>query len=142
MQRLRNRSPRQTPEQAYLGTTSPRNSEGFMSKRIRIAAVIAAGAAVIAAAPALGATTTVNIKTTSGFMFTGMPSTLKAGTYKFVYTNTSGIRHNLEVGSTHTPTFGKGSKSITVTLKKGTVKYECMVPGHAAAGMKGTITVK
>ena len=113
-----------------------------MSKRIRIAAVIAAGAAVIAAAPALGATTTVNIKTTSGFMFTGMPSTLKAGTYKFVYTNTSGIPHNLEVGSTHTPTFGKGSKSITVTLKKGTVKYECMVPGHAAAGMTGTITVK
>jgi uncharacterized cupredoxin-like copper-binding protein len=113
-----------------------------MSKRIRIAAVIAVGAAVIAAAPALGATKTVNVKTTSGLMFTGMPSTLKAGTYKFVYTNTSGIPHNLEVGNKETPTFTKGSKSITVTLKKGTVKYECSVPGHAAGGMKGTVTVK
>ena len=113
-----------------------------MSKRIRIAAVIAVGAAVIAAAPAVAATKTVNVKTTSGLMFTGMPSTLKAGTYKFVYTNTSGIPHNLEVGNKETPTFTKGSKSITVTLKKGTVTYECAVPGHAAAGMKGTITVK
>ena len=113
-----------------------------MNKRIRIAAVIAAGAAVIAAAPALGATKTVNVKTTSGLMFSGMPSSLKAGTYKFVYSNTSGIPHNLEVGNKETPTFTKGTKSITVTLAKGKVKYECTVPGHASAGMKGTITVK
>jgi uncharacterized cupredoxin-like copper-binding protein len=46
------------------------------------------------------------------------------------------------VGSVSTPTFAKGTKSITVTLKKGTVPYICSVPGHAAGGMKGTITVK
>jgi uncharacterized cupredoxin-like copper-binding protein len=28
-----------------------------------------------------------------------------------------------------------------VTLKKGKAAYECAVSGHAAAGMKGTLTV-
>ena len=30
---------------------------------------------------------------------------------------------------------------LTVTLKKGSFPYLCTVPGHAAAGMKGTFTV-
>ena len=113
-----------------------------MRTRIRIAAVVAAGAAIIAAAPAMGATTTINVQTTSGLKFTGMPSSLKAGTYKFVYKNSSGMGHNLRVGTKTTPVFTSGTKSITVTLKKGVTKFECTVPGHAAAGMKGTITVK
>ena len=113
-----------------------------MSTRVRIAAVIAVGAAVIAAAPAMGAPKTIKVTTTTGLMFAGMPSTLKAGTYKFVYRNTSGIDHNLRVGTKQTPTFDEGTRTITVKLKKGTVKYECMVPGHAAAGMNGTIIVK
>jgi uncharacterized cupredoxin-like copper-binding protein len=29
-----------------------------------------------------------------------------------------------------------------VTLKKGKFKYLCTVAGHAAAGMKGVLTVK
>ena len=115
-----------------------------MSKRIRIAAVIAAGAALVAAAPAMAATTTIKVTTTKAKMlaFQGIPSTLKAGTYKFAYTNQSGMGHNLKVGSVSTPTFTSGTKTITVTLKKGTVAYECTVPGHAQAGMKGKITVK
>lgn len=117
-----------------------------MSNRIRIAALVVAGAAVIAASPAMAApkTTTVNVATTktSMFKFVGVKSPLKAGTYKFVYTNSSGIDHNFKIGGVSTPTFSSGSKTVTVTLKKGTVTYECSVPGHAAAGMKGTITVK
>ena len=108
----------------------------------RIAALAIAGSAVIAASPAMAATTTISAKTTSGLMLTGMPKTLKPGTYIFKYTNTSGLPHNLVVGSVSTPTFNKGTKSIKVTLKKGTVPYLCSVPGHAAGGMKGTITVK
>jgi uncharacterized cupredoxin-like copper-binding protein len=35
-----------------------------------------------------------------------------------------------------------GSKStIIVTLKPGTYEYYCPVPGHKAAGMKGTLVV-
>ncbi len=33
------------------------------------------------------------------------------------------------------------SKTGTVTLPKGTYTFECTVPGHAAAGMKGTLVV-
>ena len=32
--------------------------------------------------------------------------------------------------------------SLTVTLKKGKAPYLCTIPGHAAAGMRGVITVK
>lgn len=103
---------------------------------------ISAIALVGVSAPALGKAITVNVKTTAGLSFTGMPSTLKAGTYTFRYTNSSGTDHNLKVGATSTPTFKKGTKSITITLKKGKVDFVCTVYGHSPGGMKGTITVK
>ena len=114
-----------------------------MKTRYRIAALVVAGAAVIAASPAMAATTTINVTTpkTAMFAFKGMPTTLKAGTYKFVYKNDSGVDHNLKVGSVSTPTFDEGSKTITVTLKKGKVSYLCTIAGHSQMGMKGTITV-
>jgi azurin len=40
-----------------------------------------------------------------------------------------------------TPTFGGGSKTLKLTLKPGTYTFFCSVPGHAAAGMTGTLTV-
>jgi uncharacterized cupredoxin-like copper-binding protein len=43
------------------------------------------------------------------------------------------------VGST--ATFTGGTKVVTVTLKSGTYKFYCSVPGHRAAGMEGTLTV-
>ncbi len=116
-----------------------------MSKRMRIAAAVAAAATIIAAAPAMAAPKTIKVSTskTAMFNFKGIPATLTAGTYVFAYTNNSGINHDLKVGTVSTPKFSKGTKTIKVTLKKGTkVKYLCTVPGHAQAGMKGTITVK
>jgi uncharacterized cupredoxin-like copper-binding protein len=41
-----------------------------------------------------------------------------------------------------TPTFQGGSKTLTVTLKAGTYKFYCSVPGHRQAGMEGTLTVQ
>lgn len=112
-----------------------------MSIRTRAVAVGAAAAAALAltAAPALAKKTiTVTTPKSSPFSFSGMPSTLKAGTYTFMYVNDSGIDHNLKVGSRATPIFSSGWKIIRVNLTKGTVKYEC-VP-HASM-MKGTIKV-
>jgi len=36
----------------------------------------------------------------------------------------------------------KGVSTVEVTLKPGTYTYFCEAPGHRAAGMWGTITVK
>jgi mono/diheme cytochrome c family protein len=69
--------------------------------------------------------------------------------------NMSGVSHNIAVqegssGATQgsTPVLGassfitKGSTSVSVTLKPGTYTYFCQAPGHRAAGMWGTLTVK
>jgi plastocyanin len=69
--------------------------------------------------------------------------------------NLSGVSHNIAIqqgssGATQgpTPVLGassfttKGSASVSVTLKPGTYTYFCQAPGHRAAGMWGTLTVK
>ena len=114
-----------------------------MSIRTRAVAVGAATAAALAltAAPALAqkaTTITVTTPKSSPFAFNGMPKTLKAGTYTFKYVNNSGIAHNLKVGISATPVFSSGSKTVKVTLKPGTVAYECTP--HKTM-MKGTIKV-
>jgi plastocyanin len=72
-----------------------------------------------------------------------------AGPVTISMKNMSGVTHNLAVQSgTSGPVLGatpiqtKGTASITVTLKPGTYTYFCQVPGHRAAGMLGTLTVK
>lgn len=72
----------------------------------------------------------------------------KAGKVSITFTNKSALEHNLTVESSGgtvvgaTPTFEGGSKTLAVTLKAGTYKFYCSVPGHRQAGMEGTITVK
>jgi len=69
--------------------------------------------------------------------------TLKAGTYKLVVHDKSGI-HNFHIFG---PGLNKmvttvgfvGTKTVTVKLKKGKYTFQC--DPHAAAGMKGTLTV-
>jgi mono/diheme cytochrome c family protein len=60
--------------------------------------------------------------------------------------NASPIQHNIAIMGPVTgkgPIVGKGGDStFQVTLKPGTYTFLCEVPGHAAAGMKGTLTVK
>ena len=113
--------------------------------RIRTLAAISAISAVALAGAASPALAQKTIKVTSDkkapLAYNGMPKTLKAGTYTFRYTNNSGIPHNLRDGKKSTPVFKSGTKTIKVTLKKGTTVFICTVPGHAAAGMKGKIKV-
>ena len=68
--------------------------------------------------------------------------------------NMSGVSHNIAIeagegGATAKgATLGassfitKGSTSVTVNLKPGTYTFFCQAPGHRAAGMYGTLTVK
>lgn len=60
--------------------------------------------------------------------------------------NQSPIQHNISITgpvSGKGPIVGTGGEStFQVTLKPGTYEFLCDVPGHAAGGMKGTLTVK
>ena len=72
----------------------------------------------------------------------------KAGKVSVDFTNSAALPHNVTIESSSgekvgaTPTFSGGSKSVAVTLKPGTYKFFCSVPGHRQAGMEGTLTVK
>ncbi|HTB50043.1 MAG TPA: plastocyanin/azurin family copper-binding protein [Solirubrobacteraceae bacterium] len=72
----------------------------------------------------------------------------KAGQVSIAFTNMSPLEHNVTVESAShavvgaTPTFKGESKTLTVTLKPGTYKFYCSVPGHRMAGMEGTLVVK
>jgi plastocyanin len=74
--------------------------------------------------------------------------TAKAGAVSIDFTNMAPLMHNVTVASSSgevlgaTPTFNGGSKTLSLTLKAGTYKFYCTVPGHRAAGMEGTLTVQ
>ncbi len=71
----------------------------------------------------------------------------RAGKVSIAFTNMSPLAHNLTVESSAgkivgaTPTFQDAMKMLTLTLKAGTYKFFCSVPGHRQAGMEGTLTV-
>jgi plastocyanin len=76
-------------------------------------------------------------------------ATATAGPVTITMKNMSGVTHNLAVQpGTSGPVLGRselqarGTASFTVNLKPGTYTFFCEVPGHRAAGMAGTLTVK
>ena len=64
------------------------------------------------------------------------------------FANKSPLPHNVTIANASgkvlgaTPTFAGGSKTLTLKLPPGTYTFYCSVPGHEAAGMKGTLTVQ
>jgi uncharacterized cupredoxin-like copper-binding protein len=74
--------------------------------------------------------------------------TAKAGKVSIAFTNASSLEHDVTVASSAgqvvgaTPKFAGGSKTLSLTLKPGTYKFYCSVPGHRQAGMEGTLTVQ
>jgi len=70
-----------------------------------------------------------------------------AGEITVDFTNPSAIPHDFavqqdgeEVGKTEVIT--ESEESVTLDLEPGTYTFLCTVPGHAAAGMEGTLTVE
>jgi uncharacterized cupredoxin-like copper-binding protein len=95
---------------------------------------------------ALPATASTSVSVTAGkpseYKFTLSKSSVKAGTVTFRVVNKGKIPHDFSIGGKKTKILSPGkSASLTVTLKKGRSAYKCTVPGHAAAGMKGTLRV-
>ena len=68
------------------------------------------------------------------------------GRVTIVMTNLSPLQHDIAIKGhgvlAKGKVVGKGKTStVTATLKKGVYTFYCSVDAHAAAGMKGTLTI-
>ena len=113
--------------------------------RLTLAAVLAAVG--IVAAPALGARThavaTSVTVTATEFHFKLSKTSVPHGTVTFTVVNKGKLPHDFKIAGKKTPTIAPGkSAKLKVTIKAGKNAYLCTVAGHAAAGMKGTLTGK
>ena len=110
-------------------------------KRVILALLVAAGALALLAPTSPGAST-INVSGKE-FKFTLSPRTASAGSVTFRFTNRGRVKHDFKIAGKKTKVIGPGkSATLKVTLKKGTSSYLCTVPGHAASGMKGKLTVR
>jgi uncharacterized cupredoxin-like copper-binding protein len=100
-----------------------------------------------AGATRVAATATTNVTVTaakpSEFRFTLSRSTVPTGTVVFKVTNAGTLPHDFEIAGRKTKLITPGdSATLSVTFAKaGKYPYFCTVSGHAAAGMKGVLTV-
>jgi plastocyanin len=115
---------------------------------IRIALAAAAVAALALAAAAQASTPTLQGEVGPGFtievkMGGKDVKTLKAGTYKLVVQDKASIHDFHLIGpgldKVVTSVPFTGTKTVTVTLKKGKYTYQC--DPHASRGMKGSFKV-
>ena len=121
-----------------------------MSKVLKGSALVVLIAAVslVAAVSALGGADATTVTVTAGkpaeFKFTLSKKTVAPGATTFKVTNKGSLGHDFKIAGKKTATLKKGkSGTFTVTFKKaGKFPFLCTVPGHAAGGMKGTLTVK
>ena len=107
-------------------------------------ALVAASVAMPALATPSRATATKVTVTASEFKFKLSTKTIaKPGKVTFTVVNKGALPHDFKISGKKTPLIKPGkSARLAVTLKKGKLAYVCTVAGHAAAGMKGTLTVK
>jgi plastocyanin len=73
--------------------------------------------------------------------------TSKAGKVTIDFDNPAALEHNvaIEQGGEEiatSETIAKGKTSVSTDLAPGTYTFLCTVPGHAEAGMEGTLVVK
>ncbi len=117
------------------------------------ALLIAATPALPAAKPSSSTATMTAAKrvtaTESEYKIGLSQTSVKAGTYVFVAVNKGKIAHSLALngpGVSHKRIAGTiapgSSKTITVSLRKGTYDVYCPVDGHKALGMDQKLTVR
>ena len=116
-----------------------------MKRIVSLVAALAVAAvtvfAVVAyAGPSTATGTTVKVAAKDTFRFTLSRKSAPHGKVTFKVTNRGHIKHDFKINGKKTKLLGPGkSATLIVTLKKGKkYTYLCTVPGHAAAGMKGT----
>ena len=135
---------------AGCGSSSSKSTSSESTPAAPAATQTSSGTSSAPATGGGGATSQLSLGTNPEGQLKFDKSTLsaKAGKVSIAYENKSPIEHNLTIESSSgatvgaTETFTGGSKTLTVTLKAGTYKFFCSVPGHRQAGMEGTLTVK
>jgi plastocyanin len=77
------------------------------------------------------------------FSFGPTPLKAAAGKTTIRFTNKGIMEHDLTIGDLKVHIIAAAGKTgeATVTLKPGTYKTTCTVPGHIQSGMTGTLTV-
>jgi uncharacterized cupredoxin-like copper-binding protein len=105
--------------------------------------LVAAMLPVATASTRRGASTTIAVSGKE-FSFKLSKKSGPHGTFIFKFKNVGTISHDFKIAGKKTPMVQPGaSAKLTVKIAKaGRYKYICTVPGHAAAGMKGTFAVK
>ena len=107
---------------------------------VALAALVAA--APVAARPTAAAATTVTV-TMKEFKFILSKKTIPHGKVTFKLVNKGTIPHDFAIGGKTSKQIKKGKTGfLIVTLKAGKKAYKCTLAGHAAAGMKGSFTVR
>ena len=129
--------------------TSFQTMKHFSTRTVLVLAASAIAALVVVSlAPArtdrqaAAAATTIQVKG-GEFFFRLSSKTAKPGKVTFVFKNIGHVSHDFKINGKTTPLTSPGQTAkLVVTLKKGRYPYLCTVPGHAAAGMKGVVTVR
>lgn len=80
----------------------------------------------------------------SELKFIVKPKTVKKGVVNFKVANKGALAHDFKIAGKKTKQLARGkTATLRITFKKaGKYAYLCTVPGHAAGGMKGVLTVK
>ena len=115
-----------------------------MTAVVTAAAVAAGGLAASQMASARPTAATLSVSADkSKLKFNKSSLRAKHGKVTIKMANPSSLRHSVAIkGKGKGKVVGKGGTStVSATLKKGRYTFYCTVPGHEAAGMKGTLTV-
>jgi uncharacterized cupredoxin-like copper-binding protein len=118
---------------------------------VALAALVAA--APVAASPAMTPpTVTVTMKefkftltkkvVVSGKTTIKLVTSVKHGKVLFRLVNKGKLKHDFSIAGRKSALIAPGKTgTLLVTLRAGKLAYKCTVAGHAAAGMKGKLTV-
>ena len=112
---------------------------------LAVAGVAAAALAVPAmSGPTASAATTAVTANMTEMKFALNKKSVKTGTINFKLVNKGMIKHDLKIAGKKSAAVapGKTGKLTVKIAKPGKYPYICTLPGHAAAGMKGVLTVK
>ena len=115
-------------------------------KRVSVAVLLTLVlVAVLAVGPATARVqaTTVNV-TMTDLRFALSKKTVPRGVINFKLRNRGALPHDFRIAGKKSKLVRRGqTATLRVTIRKaGKYRYVCTVPGHAAAGMRGVLTVR